>query len=548
MSMKPLRVVHVFQLYPLFLHLLLLLFLLLLQTHVIPTSSASISPHKIPRLSPYNKEALILREGDESLMSSSSEKLKDFKTYYYTQTLDHFNYAPQSYATFRQRYVVNSEHWGGPNTNAPIFAYLGAEAPLDGDLTVIGFLSDNAPHFKSLSVYIEVHQINFHFLYLIIIVHVQLLIIWNYIIGKSCHRYYGESAPLGKMEKAMKNETIRGYFNSAQAIADYAEILIHVKKKFSAKNSPIIVVGGSYGGMLASWFRLKYPHIALGALASSAPILYFDNITPQNGYYSIVTKDYKEVSQSCYETIRKSWAEIDRIAKEHGGLATLTKRFKTCSNLKYSWELKDFLDSMYSSAAQYNAPPGYPVTVVCKGIDGAPKGSDVIGRIFAGVVSYKGDRSCYNMSRRPTETSVGWRWQTCSEMVIPIGRGENDTMFEASPFDLNEFINNCNQLYGVSPRPHWVTTYYGGHDIRLVLKRFGSNIIFSNGLRDPYSIGGVLEDLSENMVAVTTLNGSHCLDILPAAETDPEWLVMQRKKEVKIIEGWLTTYYAHIHA
>lgn len=45
--------------------------------------------------------------------------------------------------------------------------------------------------------------------------------------------------------------------------------------------------------VLASWFRLKYPHIALGALASSAPILYFDDITPQNGYHSIVTKDFR---------------------------------------------------------------------------------------------------------------------------------------------------------------------------------------------------------------------------------------------------------------
>lgn len=50
------------------------------------------------------------------------------------------------------------------------------------------------------------------------------------------------------MKEAMKNETTRGYFSSAQAIADYAEILLHVKKQFSAHYSPIIVVGGSYGG------------------------------------------------------------------------------------------------------------------------------------------------------------------------------------------------------------------------------------------------------------------------------------------------------------
>lgn len=50
------------------------------------------------------------------------------------------------------------------------------------------------------------------------------------------------------MEEAMKHENIRGYFNSAQAIADYAEVLLYTKRRLSALNSPIIVVGGSYGG------------------------------------------------------------------------------------------------------------------------------------------------------------------------------------------------------------------------------------------------------------------------------------------------------------
>ena len=50
--------------------------------------------------------------------------------------------------------MVNSKYWGG--ANAPIFAYFGAEAPLDYDLPAIGFLTDNAPQFKALLVYIEV--------------------------------------------------------------------------------------------------------------------------------------------------------------------------------------------------------------------------------------------------------------------------------------------------------------------------------------------------------------------------------------------------------
>lgn len=45
--------------------------------------------------------------------------------------------------------------------------------------------------------------------------------------------------------------------------------------------------------VLASWFRLKYPHVTIGALASSAPILQFDYITPWTSFYDAVSQNYK---------------------------------------------------------------------------------------------------------------------------------------------------------------------------------------------------------------------------------------------------------------
>ncbi|XVF05275.1 hypothetical protein REPUB_Repub05bG0157800 [Reevesia pubescens] len=471
--------------------------------------SVSAARIEIPRLSP-TWGTLILEQPD----LSSAAVSKDLQTFYYPQTLDHFNYQPESYASFQQRYLMNSKYWGGANLSAPILVYLGAEAPLENDLSAIGFLNENAIHLNALIVYIE-------------------------------HRYYGKSIPFGSREEAFKNASTLGYFNSAQAIADYAEIIIHIKKKLHAFYSPVIVIGGSYGGMLASWLRLKYPHVALGAVASSAPILYFDKITPSGAYFSVVTKNFRETSETCYQTIRKSWSEIDKIASKPLGLSTLSTKFKTCNPLTSSSELKGVLVNTYASVAQYNQPPRYPVTIVCGGIDGSKK-KDILSKIFDGVVAYRGNRSCYiNQPTNQSETAVGWGWQTCSEMVIPIGRG-NRTMFQPDPFDLTSFIDQCTKYYGVPPRPHWVTSYYGGHDIKLILKRFGSNIIFSNGLRDPYSRGGVLENISESIVALSTVNGSHCLDILQQKETDPEWLIRQRKMEVKIIKEWMAKYYSDL--
>lgn len=499
--------------------LISLLQCLLITISLFITSPVSASPLNIPRLSPTGRtfeHGNYFADGQPKALSNFDPN--DFETFYYEQTLDHFNYRPDSFSTFQQRYLINSKYWGSSNVSAPILAYLGAEEPIDEDLSSIGFLSENANQLQALQIFIE-------------------------------HRYYGKSIPFGSRKEAFQNASTLGYFNSAQAIADYAEILIYVKKQLRAEHSPVIVIGGSYGGMLASWFRLKYPHVALGALASSAPILYFDNIIPpEKGYYSIATKDFREVSETCYQTIKKSWSEIDEIASQPEGLSVLSRKFQTCSQLLKSSVLEDYLMLMYTGAAQYNRPPRYPVTVVCGGIDGASHGNDTLSKIFAGVVAYRGNKSCYvNAPKNKSETDVGWRWQTCSDMVIPIGIS-NDSMFPANQFDLKEYIESCKAQYGVPPRPHWATTYFGGHDIKLVLSRFASNIIFSNGLRDPYSSGGVLENISDTVVAIHTKNGSHCLDIVGASTTDPDWLVNQRKVEVKIIKGWLSNYYAELRA
>jgi len=62
------------------------------------------------------------------------------------------------------------------------------------------------------------------------------------------HRYYGKSVPFGSRDEALQNASTIGYFNSAQALADYASVIIHIKKTLNAPKSPVIVVGASYGG------------------------------------------------------------------------------------------------------------------------------------------------------------------------------------------------------------------------------------------------------------------------------------------------------------
>ncbi|CAN6861948.1 unnamed protein product [Brassica oleracea] len=95
-------------------------------------------------------------------------------------------------------------------------------------------------------------------------------------------RFYGESTPFGK--KSHKTAEILGYLNSQQALADCAILIRSLKQNLSSEASPVVVF---------AWFRLKYPHIAIGALASSATILQFDNIVPLTSFYDAISQDFK---------------------------------------------------------------------------------------------------------------------------------------------------------------------------------------------------------------------------------------------------------------
>lgn len=156
-----------------------------------------------------------------------------FKAYYYTQTLDHFSYKPESYNTFKHKYLVNWDYWGGNKGSYPIFVYTGDEQAIEYDASGSGFLVNLAKQFKALLVYIE-------------------------------HRYYGESMPFG--DNSFQDANTLGYFTSAQALADYAELITNLKMNLSAQHLPVVAFGGSYGGskqsiLYISFFISRYLYI-----------------------------------------------------------------------------------------------------------------------------------------------------------------------------------------------------------------------------------------------------------------------------------------------
>uniref|UniRef100_A0A2P2QNH3 Serine carboxypeptidase S28 family protein n=1 Tax=Rhizophora mucronata TaxID=61149 RepID=A0A2P2QNH3_RHIMU len=463
-----------------------------------------------------------------SCQSLTANKLKEteakipYEAYYFPQVLDHFTFRPNSSKIFYQKYLMNSQFW---HREAPIFVYTGNEGDIEGFASNTGFLPDIAPKFQALLVFIE-------------------------------HRYYGESIPFGK--ESYKSAEKLGYLNSQQALADFAVLIRSLKQNLSSEASPVIVFGGSYGGMLAAWFRLKYPHIAIGALASSAPILQFEDITPWSSFYDAVSQDFKEASLNCFEVINGSWAELEALSAQKEGLVELSRSFRSCGGIHSLDSVQSWLQSAFVYTAMTNYPteanflmplPAYPVTEMCKIIDGFPPGASNIGRVFAAAslyYNYSGTQKCFQIEHAPDAHGLsGWDWQACTEMVMPM-TCSRECMFPQFNFDYKEFAKQCMEDYGATPRPHWITTEFGGKRITQVLRRSGSNIIFSNGMQDPWSRGGVLKNISSSIIALVTEKGAHHVDLRAATKDDPDWLVQLRRQEVEILHKWINQYYADL--
>lgn len=137
---------------------------------------------------------------------------------------------------------------------------------------------------------------------------------FNALILFAEHRYFGESQPFGNQSESYKKEN-SVYLTVEQALADYVEFLKWYTQEIGCVDCPIIAFGGSYGGMLAAWMRMKFPNVVTAAIASSAPILYFKDVTPLNVFYSISTYNYERSNvTNCKDMIHEAYKRLDAYA------------------------------------------------------------------------------------------------------------------------------------------------------------------------------------------------------------------------------------------
>ncbi|XP_078692104.1 lysosomal Pro-X carboxypeptidase-like [Branchiostoma floridae x Branchiostoma belcheri] len=481
---------------------------------------------------------VVLNQGSCSV-SVSGTNVPGYQTRYVEVQVDHFSFANSD--TFQLRYLVNDTYF---KPGGPVFLYTGNEGDIEDFVKNTGLLIEMAPRFGAMVIFAE-------------------------------HRYYGQSLPYG--QDSFKDPAHLGYLTSTQALADFAELIVHLKETIcGTEDSPVFAFGGSYGGMLAAWIRMKYPHLVAGSLASAASIFQFPGITDCETYSHVATRTFQRSGAGCPEIIRSSWDVIQDLGKTDPGLRKLTSMFHLCTPLTSDdmptlvdwlvnlWMIYALID--YPYPANFLTPlPAWPVKEACQLITSH---EDVVSGVAAAAklyFNYTRQTACLDISQ-PYYGGLAWQYQVrtncvcqtlynvhvcastlsriltwnlkvlgsyliqrvgvfpdasganlaCTEQIEPIcSDGVND-MFPPIPWDLAVFSQACYERWKVRPRPYWAVTEYWGRNISAA-----SNIIFSNGDLDPWSAGCVLKSLSDSLVAIVMEDAAHHLDLRPSDPADP---------------------------
>eukprot|EP01084_Bolivina_argentea_P055790 102215_1 len=489
------------------------------------------------------------KTSDGILDNNKRDLLANCTEHYITQYLDHYNYrtAPNGQLTYNERYFICGNNLSDWSPNNTIFFYTGNESPVELYINNTGLMWEHADDFNAIMVFAE-------------------------------HRYFGKSFPFKSKEIIFENKAYWSFMSADQAMTDYAYLIKYLKKKWNSWNSPVIGFGGSYGGMICSWFRAKFPQWIDGCISGSSPVMGMMDLRPPIDRFYFANTETFDASKNggnpsdlCEENIHLSWNTIFKWVNSIDGRRNLSKVFHLCeipinsmeANTSISWILSALgtmsmgsypFRSSYMLGGKGYLPP-YPLRVACEYLNEDFGNNEylrltALGDAMGVYYNYSNNTKCYiplnnisyiinggvNEQINSYLEGIACGYLHCTVMPMPSSmNGVNDMFFE-SIWNFTDITQQCFDAYGVKPRQNWASVLYGGWEI----KRGVSNIVYSNGMLDPLNGAGVIYNLSNNLLSVNTGMVGHHNDLFFSNVNDLQSVVDARKFEMNQIKQWIT--------
>ncbi|KAL9680197.1 hypothetical protein QQ045_018075 [Rhodiola kirilowii] len=385
------------------------------------------------------------------------------QVHWFNQTVDHFS--PYDHRLFGQRYYEFLDYFRMPD--GPIFLKICGEASCNG--IVNDYISVLAKKFGAAVVSLE-------------------------------HRYYGKSSPfkthttnnlqyLSSKQALFDLAAFRQYYQaSCHVITFYVQNSINVRLNKSEVENSWFVFGISYPGALSAWFRLKFPHLTCGSLASSAVVQAIYNFTEfdkQVPSVSIQSKINDVFSPYCKAALQEINGLVEKRLTSDG---PKLKELFGASELKIDGDFLYFLADAAVIAFQY----GNPDTLCSPIVKAKESGEDMLDAYAKYVKEYYLKKfgvsvHTYNQQYLKDTSTNGetadrlWWFQVCSEVAYFQVAPSSDNI-RSSKVDARYHMDLCKNVFGdgVYPDVEATNIYYGGTKIA------GSKIIFANGSQDPW--------------------------------------------------------------
>lgn len=471
------------------------------------------------------------------LLPVTDKRLKENHPLFFTQTVDHFD--DTNTDTWLHRYYAQSKYFKGPGH--PIFLVVGGEGGNDAGFFYAFVEEHLASTFGAYALHPE-------------------------------HRFYGPYRPTNDTS----SEALLKLLTPQQAMADMLTIAQHYQRKLgcsfdrtSKKYCPLITVGGSYPGFLASIMRLLYPDVVDIGYGSSAPLKLYSQESSQFGYFDIVTSSAEKVSKGCAAAVNDTLNEIDAAIRNHSDFTVVANKLNICngsipkyidSNDLFSKEIMQIVADTWADLNMFNYNKIANQTKeakMCylfqnKSLDSYGKLAEFWKRLEFNIDP---NLPCFNMSsqlpagKHATISGGDWSgvgpgmdgmmfdFQCCTTLTPAVGYSRN-SMFPYRKWTLEWLTQHCRNRFNVVPRPTELVNEWKFDDL---VGQGATRILFTNGLNDLWSAGSYLEDLSDSILAINMPNGAHHSELrhTNAQNLDTKDVKEAHDEITKILSRWL---------
>lgn len=348
------------------------------------------------------------------------------------------------------------------------------------------------------------------------------------------HRYYGESIPFNSF-----STQDLGFLTTDDALDDLAYFQRQISKKKNWQGK-WVAFGGSYPGSLSAYYRLKFPYLVAGSLASSAPVM------AKEDFYEYDTHVTQVAGPQCAEQMRTVVNAIEATLND-------AKQLNQMKTLFEASEVQDPVDFLYliadtgAAAVQYGMRDEFCSALSSKAtpLQGyAEFAKDLYKSMGVSAVEMTAQGA---MSETPGDYKNGigmrqWYYQSCTEYGYWQNANPNQAQSTRSALiNLDYHHQVCQRLFGLNEpakTSSFNATYYYPLMDELV-----SNIYFTNGANDPWSLLSMAEKNGNAVNAKLSYylidGAAHCDDLHSPSAKDSDSLRHARKIMEALIEDWL---------